>query len=45
VTAAAGLTRIRNGRQGSQKTDRLGHGQRIALQAGVGDRIDQDGWG
>jgi hypothetical protein len=28
VTAAAGLTRIRNGRQGLQQADRLGHGQR-----------------
>jgi hypothetical protein len=45
VTTAPRLARIRNRRQGLQQADRLGHLQRTGRQAGLGDRIEQDGWG
>jgi hypothetical protein len=45
VTAPSGPAGIRNGRQGLQQADRLGHIQRLGWQAGGGDRVHDGGRG
>jgi hypothetical protein len=45
VTTAAGLARIGDRRQGLQQADRLGYLQPLGRQAGLGDRVEQDGRG
>jgi hypothetical protein len=45
VTAAPGPARISDRGQGLQQADRLGRVQRLRRQAGLADRVEQDGRG